>query len=203
MVFHAYDRNGIRFALWTGHGRDPEVAYLDARLLAIATSELGTSGLQLHGSGVSFNVLGGARAGDIDSAALHRMVHGGLGGDGKMGLGLPGRCAEPLALDGLCETAARDPRPEMPAEPTGSFVLESDFALQWVIWDDGRRDRPLRRAVYADDRYLLEAASGPDGRVRAWPARGLMPHGLELVTPTASELSVVEERITDLIKASR
>jgi hypothetical protein len=24
-----YDQNGIRFAIWVGHGRDPEVAYLD------------------------------------------------------------------------------------------------------------------------------------------------------------------------------
>ena len=59
-MFRVYDRQRTRFALWTRPGRDPEVAYLDARLLAIATSELGATGLQVHGSGISFNILGGA-----------------------------------------------------------------------------------------------------------------------------------------------
>jgi hypothetical protein len=194
-VFRVYDRRGIRFALWTAHGRDPEVAYLDARLLAIATSELGTTGLQLHGSGISHNILGGARPGDIDPAALHRMAHAALDGDGKPRLGLPEPCADRIGPDGLCETAAREPQPGTPAEPAGSFAIEGGFAIQWVMRDDVLHGRVIRRAVYMDDRYLLEAGSGPDGRARVWPARGLMAHGLEFVTPAASELAGIEERI--------
>ena len=194
-MFRVYDRHGCRFGLWTGHGRDPEVAYLDARLLAICTSELGTTGLQLHGSGISYNILGGARQGDIDPAALHRLAHAALDDDGKARLGLVRPCEEPVGPDRLCETAARQPQPGTPADPTGSFAIEGGFALQWVMRDDVVRGRAVRRAVYVDDRYLLEAASGPDGRARVWPARGLMVHGLEFVTPAASELAVIEERI--------
>ena len=194
-VFRVYDCQGIRFGLWTGHGRDPEVAYLDARLLAIATSELGATGLQLHGSGISYNTLGGARRGDIDPAALHRLTHAALDNDGRRRLGLVEPCKDPVGPGGLCATAAREPRPGTPADPPGSFATGGGFALQWVMRDDVVRGRAVRRAIYMDDRYLLEAASGPDGRARAWPARGLMAHGLEFVTPAASELVVIEDRI--------
>ena len=202
-MFHAYDHQGIRFALWGGPGRDPQLAYLDARLLAVATSELGTTGLALHGSGSSYNTYGGVRAGEIDPAALHRMAHGAVGSDGEMGLGLPEPCDDRVGPDALCETAAGEPRPGTPAEPAGSFAIESGYALQWVTWDDLGRDGVVRRAVYMDDRYLLEAGSGPDGRPRAWPARGLMAHGLESVTPAASELALIEQRISELTGVAR
>jgi hypothetical protein len=202
-VFRTYDHDGISFAIWSGHGRDPEVAYLDARQLAIATSELGETGLQLHGSGVSYNSLGGACPGDLDVAALHRIARASVADDGKPILSLGARCEDPLGPDGLCETARREPRPGTPADPVGSFALEAVFALQWASWDDLPRDGVLRRAVYMDERFLLEAGLGPDGTVRAWPARGLMPHGLELVTPSASDLGVIEERIARLTSGRR
>lgn len=202
-MFRVYDRHGIRFGLWTGHGRDPEVAYLDDRLLAVCTSELGATGLQLHASGVSYNILGGARPGDIDAAVLHRLAHAALDGDGKPRFGLVRPCEEPVGPDRLCETAAHQPRPGTPADPVGSFAIEGGFALQWVMRDDVARGRAVRRAVYMDDRYLLEAASGPDGRARVWPARGLMGHGLEFVTPTAIELAVIEEQIMGVTKVAQ
>ena len=114
----------------------------------------------------------------------------------------PDRVPHRFGPDGLCETAAREPRPGTPADPTGSFAIEGGFALQWVTRDDVVRGRVIRRAVYMDDRYLLEAGSGPDGRARVWPARGLMAHGLEFVTPAASELAVIEERIMGVTNAA-
>lgn len=202
-MFRVHDRQGVRFGSWTGHGRDPEVAYLDARLLMICTSELGTTGLQLHGSGTSYNIFGGARHGDSDPAALHRLAHAALDDDGKPCFGLVRPCEESVGPDGLCETAARQPRPGTPADPTGSFAIEHGFALQWVMRDDVARGRAVRRAVYMDDRFLVEAASGPDGRPRVWPARGLMVHGLEFVTPAASELAVIEQRILGVTNVAR
>ena len=195
-MFRIYDRDPIRFAVWSGHGRDPQVAYLDGRLLAVTTSELGEKGWHLYGSGSSYNVLGGARPGDIDAAALHRIVHASAARDGEPAFGLDVPCEHSLGPDGLCETARREPRPGTPADPLASLVLEDGFAIQWVTWDDALRHGILRRAVYVDERFLLESGLGPDGAVRAWPARGLMPHGLELVTPTGSELGVIEERIS-------
>lgn len=202
-VIHLDDRHDFRFAIWTGHGRDPEVAYLDGRLLAIATTELGTTGLRIYPSGVSSNVLGGERRGDIDPAALHRIVHAAVDVDRGPIFELDEPCDGPVGVDGLCEAARREPRPGTPADPVGSFAIEDGFALQWCTWEDAGRDGVLRRAVYVDERFLLEAGLGRDAAVRAWPARGLLPYGLELVTPAAGELAVIEGRISRLTGATR
>ena len=201
-MIHTHEGHGIGFAVWTGHGRDPQVAYLDARLFAIATSELGKTGWLLYGSGVSYNALGGERRGAIDPAALHRMVHAVVDGRGAPYFELSPPCERPVGTDGMCETARREPRPGTPAEPAGSFVIGEGFALRWVTWEDVVRRGVMRRAEYMDEHFLLEAGLGHDGAVRAWPARGLMAHGLELVTPAASELIFIEERITSLTRAA-
>ena len=195
-MVETHDHQGVRFAVWTGHGRDPEVAYLDERLLAIGTSELGATGWLLYGSGLSLNVLGGVRRGAIDEAALHRMAHT------AVDVELDPPCEGPLGSDGLCAAARREPRPGTPAEPAGSFVIEEGFAIQWVAWEDILRRGVLRRAVYLDARFLLEAGLGRDGAVRAWPARGLAAQGLALVTPAARELVVIEERIRRVTEAA-
>ena len=194
-MIHTFDRQGIRFAIWTGHGRDPEVAYLDGRLMVIATSELRQTGWRLHGSGLSYNILGGERRGEIDAAVLHRIVHAAVGRDGRPFFDVDEPCDDRLSSDGFCGTAERQPRPGTPAEPEGFFVIGEGFAVQWVTWEDIGRVGVVRRAVYVDDRFLLEAGTGPDGAVRLWPARGLMPHGLELVTPLARETAEIEERV--------
>ena len=194
-MIHTYHRGDIRFAVWVGPGRDPQVAYLDARQSVIASSESGTSGLLLYDSGSSRNALGGQRQGDIDPAVLHRIVHVAADRDGTPLFHLEVRCDEALAHDGLCSTAQTEPRPGMEAEPLGMLVLEERFALGWMTWDDPVRADMLRHAVYADERYLLDVGTGPDGSVRAWPSRLLEPHGLDLLAPSAGELARIEERI--------
>ena len=191
------DEGAVRFAVWLGPGRDPQVAYLDARQMSIATSELGTTGRMLHRAGQSYNVLGGHRRGDIDPAILHRIAHGVTGRDGTASFELESPCTAP-ASDGLCAIARSEPRPGTEAEPPGSLALEPGFALSWVAWADPDRAGVLRRAVYVDERYLLEAGLGPDHAVRAWPARGLAPTGLELVAPAARDLASIEVRISRL-----
>ena len=62
-MVRAYDRGEIRFATWIGHGRDPEVAYVDDRQLVVGSAELRTSGWFLFDSGTSSNVLGGGHEG--------------------------------------------------------------------------------------------------------------------------------------------
>jgi hypothetical protein len=182
--------------MWVGPGRDPQVAYLDARLLAVATSELGTTGCRIYESGMCQNVLGGERHGDIDPAALHRIVHTARDRDGAplFDLGVP--CEATPPSDGLCGIGRREPRPVTEAAPRGSFAIEADLALQWVRWQEPDRAGVLRRALYADDRYLLEAGTGPDGVVRVWIARGLQPYGLESVAPSAKWLADIEARIS-------
>ena len=192
---HIYDRGGIRFAIWVGPGRDPQVAYLDARQLVITTSELGTTGLLLHGSGSSYNVLGGQRDGDVDPAVLHRIAHGAIGRDGMASFHLEAHCAAP-AIDALCEIARVEPLPGTETAPLGSLALEPEYFVAWVAWTDLLRDGLLRRAVYLDGRYLLEAGVGPHGAVRAWPASGLASFGLELVAPPARDLAEIEARIS-------
>jgi hypothetical protein len=197
-VICTYERGDVRFAIWVGPGRDPQVAYLDARQSVMAGSELGTSGLLLYDSGSSRNLLGGRREGDIDRAVLHRVVHVVTDHDGTSLFHLQAPCRDAPAADGLCAAARSEPRPGMDAEPLGSLVTEPGFALQWVTWDDPVRTDVLRHAVYADERYLLDAGTGHDGSVRAWPSRLLEPHGLELVAPSAEELARIEERIASV-----
>jgi hypothetical protein len=141
-------------------------------------------------------VLGGHRRGDIDPAVLHRIVHVAADRDGTPLLRLPVPCDDAPAPDGLCAVARTEPRPGMEAEPLGALVLEAGFALGWVTWDDPVRATVLRHAVYADQRYLLDVGTGPDGSVRAWASRLLEPHGLDLVAPSARELARIEERIS-------
>ena len=193
-MVHSYDRYGIRFAAWVGHGRDPELAYLDARQLVITSSELGTAASVLYETGATYSVLGGVRHGDVVAAVLHRLAHTVVDAVGAPRYSL--QAAAPCTpLDGLCDTARQEPRPGTPADPEGRLVIEAAFALQWVTWADMPRAGTLRRAVYLDDRILMEAGTGPDGGVRIWPARGLMAAGLELVTPTAQQAALIEERI--------
>lgn len=197
-MIHTYHRGDIRFAIWVGPGRDPQVAYLDARQSVIASSESGTSGLLLYDSGSSRNVLGGRRDGDIDRAVLHRVVHFATDRDGTSLFHLRAPCRDVPAADGLCAAARSQPRPGMEAEPLGSLIIEPAFALQWTTWDDPARADVLRHAVYADERYLLDVGTGPDGSVRAWPSRLLEPHGLDLLSPSAGELARIEERIASV-----
>lgn len=195
-MVRAYDRDGIRFATWVGHGRDPEVAYLDDTQLAIGSAELGTDGWFLFDRGKSHNVLGGVVEGPIDPAVLHRISHTVLDRDGSPWLRLGGPDDACGQTTELCEIARRTPHLGLPYHEPGSYRLDSDFALQWVTWADPGRSGVLRRAVYVDDRYVLEAGLGPDDEVRIWPSRGLMPFGLELVTPTAREAAKIEERVS-------
>ena len=197
-VLVSHDRGPIRFALWVGPGRDPQVAYLDARLLAIATTEAGEAGLLLHVRGVSHNALGGERHGDLGPAVLHRMAHAALDRDSDPVLQLPEACAAPRGADGLCATAMDAPRPGTPYDEVGAFAIGDGFAIAWVMRDAVGHGRVVRRAVYADERFLLETGSGADGRPRAWPARGLGAVDLAPMAPSAAELAVIEDRIADV-----
>jgi len=89
----------------------------------------------------------------------------------------------------------------MPYHEPGLFHLAPEFVVQWVSWDIPGRSGVLRRAVYVDDRYLLEAGLGADGLVRVWPAHGLRPTGLELVTPTAREAARIEKRVSEATRS--
>jgi hypothetical protein len=197
-----YDRNGIQFATWMGPGRDPEVAYLDATQLVIGSAELTTDGLHLFATGRSFNTLRGEVQGVIDRSVLHRILHTVLDRDGSQWFHLDG---PDNACDGtgeLCEVAMRTPTLDIPYHEPGSFHLDVGFALQWVTWTEPVRVGVLRRAVYLDGSYLLEAGLGTGGSVRAWPSRGLSPHGLELMAPTANEAGRIEQRIAHLTRGA-
>lgn len=200
-MLHPYHHEAIRFATWVGPGRDPQVAYVDERQLVVASSELGTEGLVLHPSGSSLNTLGGARSGTIDDAVLHRIVHTVVDqmGAALFRLGTP--CTAPRGPDGLCDTGRRTPLPGTEAAPRGSLVIMDPFVVQWVRWADPLRAGVLRRGVYADHRFLLEAGVGPDGTIRLWPARALEPLGLELLSPSARELGEIEARISSITAA--
>jgi hypothetical protein len=195
-MVRAYDLDGIRFATWVGHGRDPEVAYLDDTQLVIGSAELRTEGWFLFDTGKSYNVLGGGDEGRIDPAVLHRISHSVLDREGSQWFGVDGPGDACGQTTRLCEVARRTPQLRTPYRDTGSFHLSSDFALQWVTWDDPGRSGVLRRAVYVDDQYLLEVGLGRDEQVRVWPSRGLTPFGLELVTPTGRDVAAIEQRIT-------
>ena len=191
-----YDRGDIRFAIWVGHGRDPEVAYLDDTRLVIGSAELRTEGWFLFDGGKSYNVLGGGHQGSVDPRVLHRISHSVVDRDGSQWflLDRPDEaCGQTIDL---CDIALGSPQLSTPYQDPGVLHLDTDFALQWVAREGPGRSGRLRRAVYVDEQYLLEAASGRDDRVRVWPARGLMPFGIELVTPTARELGAIEARIT-------
>jgi hypothetical protein len=190
-----YDQDGIRFAIWVGPGRDPEVAYLDERQLVIGGAELTTDGWCLFNRGSTYNVLGGEVKGPIDPSVLHRISHTVLDRDGGRWFHLDdpdNPCAETTAL---CAVALPTPMPAMPYREPGAFHLGADFCVQWVTWTDPLRSGVLRRAVYMDDRYLMEGGIGPEMKVRVWPARGLMPHGLEHVAPTGREAAEIEDRV--------
>lgn len=202
-MVRAYDRDGIRFATWAGHGRDPEVAYLDDTQLVIGSAELTTEGWFLFDTGKSYNVLGGGHEGRIEPAVLHRISHTVLDLEGSQWFRLDGPSDACGQTSELCEVALRAPQLGTPYRDPGSFHLDSDFALQWVTWDDPGRSGMLRRAVYVDDQYLLEAGLGREDQVRVWPSRGLMPFGLERVTPTAREAAAIEERITQTTRRRR
>jgi hypothetical protein len=195
-MVRAYDRDGICFATWVGHGRDPEVAYLDDTQLVIGSAELRTDGWFLFDAGKSHNVLGGVCEGPIDPAVLHRISHTVLDREGSQWFLLDGPDDSCGKTNELCEIARRTPHLGLPYHKPGLFLLASDFALQWVTWGDAGRSGVLRRAVYVDDRYLLEAGGGREDEVRVWPSRGLMPFGLELVTPAAREAAKIEERVS-------
>ena len=195
------DLGDIRFAAWVGPGRDPQVAYLDARQLVIGTAELTTHGWLLHDDGTTANVLGGVCDGPIDRAILHRVAHTLAEPTGEPSFMLHGGAGSCIAIDGLCDLAQGDPRPPMPFDEPGSFWLGPDFAVQWATWEDAARAGTLRRAVYLDDRHLLEAAPGIDGRPRLWPARGLASDGLELVVPSGREATTIKDRIATVTAA--
>jgi len=202
-MVRAYDRGEIRFATWIGHGRDPEVAYVDDRQLVVGSAELRTSGWFLFDSGTSSNVLGGGHEGPIDPAVLHRISHSVVDRDGSQWFRLDppeDACGQ---TNELCEVALRAPRVGTPYGKAGSFRVDGDFALQWITWEDGSRSGSLRRAVYVDDRHVLEAGLGRDGQVRVWPARGLGSIGLELVSPTAREAAEIEQRVTRATQGGR
>jgi hypothetical protein len=200
-VVRAYDRDGIRFATWVGHGRDPEVAYLDDTQLVIGAAELRVDGLFLFDTGKSYNVLGGVNDGRIDPAVLHRISHTVLDREGSQWFSLDGPDHSCGQTSDLCELALRTPRLGMPYHEPGSFRLASDFALQWVSWDTPGLSGMLRRAVYVDHWYLLEAGLGRDDAVRVWPSRGLSPFDLELVTPTAREAARIETRVSQTTRS--
>jgi hypothetical protein len=141
--------------------------------------------------------LGGPVEGPIDAAVLHRIAHTVLHREGLPWFRLDGpahQCGKTVAL---CEIALRAPHLGMPYHEPGSLRLDPDYTLQWVTWEDAARSNKLRRAVYVDDRFLLEAGLGGDDQIRIWPARGLSPFGVELVTPSAREAVTIEERVTD------
>ena len=202
-MVHAYDQNGIRFACWVGPGRDPEVAYLDATQLVIGSAELRVDGSYLAERGQSFNTLGGDVRGPIDPAVLHRISHSVLDRNGSQWFLLDGPDDACNDTGELCEVALRTPTLDIPYHEPGVFHLDADFALQRVTWEDPIRAGALRRAVYLDGTYLLEAGLGRGDSVRAWPSRGLPPFGLELVAPTASELARIEERVTRVTRRGR
>jgi len=186
----------MRFAIWVGHGRDPEVAYLDDRQLVIGGAELTTNGWSLFNRGTTYNVLGGEVKGPIDPSVLHRVSHTALDRDGRRWFHLhepDNACGETTEL---CAIALRPPVPPMPYREPGKFQLGADFCVQWVTWTDPLRSGVLRRAVYMDDRYLMEAGIGPEMKVRVWPARGLLQHGIESVAPTGREAAEIEDRVT-------
>jgi hypothetical protein len=195
-MVRGYDRAGLRFAIWVGVGRDPEIAYLDATQLVIGGAELTLDGWTLFDKGDSYNVLGGMVEGPIDPAVLHRISHAVVDRGGKESFEV-GRadCRRPAAGE-LCEVALREPLLAVPYHERGAFYIDADFALQWVNWGDPGRERVLRRAVYMDDTFLMEAGVGRDGKPRIWPARGLAASGLELVVPSAKEAGVIESRVS-------
>jgi hypothetical protein len=195
-MIRSYDREGIRFATWVGHGRDPEVAYLDGSQLVIGSAELRIDGWHLFADGAAYNTLGGVVTGRIDPAVLHRISHASLDAAGAQWLQMDGpdaACGQGIEL---CAVALRHVHPGTPYHEPGSFHVDADFAVQWVAWEDAGRAGMLRRAVYVDDRFLLEAAIGRDGGVRIWPARGLRSFDLELVTPSAREAVEIEARVS-------
>ena len=195
-MVRGYDRDGLRFATWVGVGRDPEIAYLDATQLVIGGAELTLDGWYLFDGGTSHNVLGGMVAGPIDPAVLHRISHTVVDRNGKQSFQI-GRAGCPLPRGSeLCEVALREPLLDLPYHEPGAFYIDADFALQWVNWGDPGRERALRRAVYMDDTFLMEAGVGRDGKIRIWPARGLAASGLELVVPSAKEVGVIESRVS-------
>jgi hypothetical protein len=201
-MVRAYDRDGIRFATWVGHGRDPEVAYLDATQLVIASAELVADGWHLFGTGRSYNVLGGEVEGPIDPAVLHRISHSVLDRDGARWFLVDGPGQGCGTTSELCDLALRTPSLGTPYHEPGRFDLSADFGLQWVTWDEPIRAGVLRRAVYVDGSYLMEAGLGREGTVRVWPARGLRPYGLELVTPSGREAAGIEERVSRITTAN-
>jgi hypothetical protein len=195
VTYVGYDRGAIRFAIWVGRGRDPNVAYLDATQLVVTTTELTTRGLLLYATGASSNILGGIRKGPIDRGIRHRIAHGMADAEGAPWFVVDGAADACVPTDGLCDLALPDPVLDLPFQEKGSFHLDADFALQWALWQDPLRAGVVRHAVYLDAGSLLESAPGADGRPRIWPAWTLGSHDLELVTPSALEAAIIEERI--------
>jgi hypothetical protein len=197
---HAFDRHPIRFAIWVGPGRDPEVAYLDARQLVLTSSELTTDGLALHATGRVYNILGGSTELPLDAAVSHRIRHAALDRTGSPWFVIDGSGPSCIERDGLCDLAEPNPVPRLPYHDPGSFALGPNHALRWVTWDDPLRADILRHAVYLDDRRLLESAAAADGRPRVWPARGLRTTPLELVAPDVAELAAIGDRFFELTR---
>ena len=195
-MVQGYDRDGLRFATWVGTGRDPQVAYLDGTQLVIGSAELRTDGWSLSDTGESYNVLGGMVDGPIDPAVLHRISHTVVDRNGAQWFQIEGADCRRQPAGEPCEVARREPLLAVPYHEPGAFHTDVDFALQWVTWGEPGRQHTLRRAVYVDDTFLMEAGIGRDGKIRVWPARGLTPFGLELVVPSAKELGVIESRVS-------
>lgn len=146
-MVRGYDRDGIRFATWVGHGRDPEVAYLDVTQLVIGAAEMAGEGWYLFPGGRSYNILGGEVTGPIDPAVLHRISHGVLDSQGSQWFRLDGPDDACGKTNELCDVALRTPSLAIPYHEPGAFHLDADFALQWVTWHEPVRAGVLRRAV--------------------------------------------------------
>jgi len=159
------------FVAWCSGERDPAVAYLDARQLVVGAAELTSGGWSLWPDGTMFTPSGWEYRGPIERAVLHRLSHT-----------LQQFLAEPSAScngpDGLCEIALGEPpirwADRYLAIAGGDSMVASAFEMYdshavQLSADEGR----LRRAVYIDEEFVLEAGMAFDRSIRVWPCRAL------------------------------
>jgi hypothetical protein len=188
--FKAFRDGATAFAAWCGGDRDPPVAYLDAHQLVVGEAELTTHGWAIWPNGTAYTPSGWSYSGPIERSVLHRLAHS------LEEFVEPGGCQP---TDKLCAVAATEPPMQWAArffaetggqDPAGiSFELASEYAVQLSA------DRDLiRRAVYADDKYVLEAGMSFDRSIRVWPCRAFTTH-IASLAPTPAEATTAIERI--------
>ena len=167
------------------------MAYLDARQLVVGEAELTTSGWSIWPQGTAYTPSGWSYSGPIEPSVLHRLAH-----SLEEFVVEAGGCHQ---TDALCDVAAAEPPMQWAAdffaatgvpEPAGTaFELASEYAVQLSA------DRDLiHRAVYADDKYVLEAGMSFGRSIRVWPCRAFTTH-IASLAPTPVEATTAIERI--------